>query len=92
MKLRQAGMFAAAMLLAAAAARADQSSAEAELPPRDFSRTLYVVETDSQSASDSLNRIAGDYDRGFATEDQSYDSPNHEPTSRFGTQGPSFEY
>lgn len=45
-------------------------------------RRLFVVETDEESARSSLDRISGDIDRGFATEDYTYKSRNH------GLQGP----
>lgn len=45
-------------------------------------RRLFIVETDEDSARSSLDRISGDIDRGFATEEYTYKSRNH------GTQGP----
>ena len=37
---------------------------------------LFSYETDDKSASDSLNRIAGDIDLGFAGPSQTYKSSN----------------
>ena len=36
-----------------------------------------VVETDEESASDSLNRVAGEIDLGFSKPGQTYQSINH---------------
>ena len=36
-----------------------------------------VVETDEEMGAESLNRIAGKVDTGFAPRDKTYESPNH---------------
>ena len=37
----------------------------------------FVVETDEESAAESLNRISGDVDRGYALPEQTYRSDHH---------------
>ncbi len=37
----------------------------------------FVLETDEQSASDSLNRISGNIDTGFSAPENSYESQEH---------------
>lgn len=37
---------------------------------------MFSIETDEQTASDSLNRVAGDIDLGFSAPSQSYKSGN----------------
>jgi hypothetical protein len=39
----------------------------------------FVVETDGDSARESLDRVSGQIDIGFAGSDQSYESENHVP-------------
>lgn len=49
-------------------------------------RPLFVVETDEESASESLERISGEYDLGFASPSQTYDSPSHYTPGPTGRQ------
>lgn len=46
----------------------------------------FVIETDEESSTDSLNRIAGDIDLGFTDPDQEYQSPDHYRPGPFGHQ------
>jgi hypothetical protein len=50
--------------------------------------TLFVVETDEQSAVESLNRVAGEIDKGFvySDDDSSYKSDNQTRPSPFARQ------
>ena len=48
-----------------------------EIKPKNTSFTLEVVETDPDSVADSLNRISGTIDTGFAPKSQVYHSENH---------------
>ena len=41
-----------------------------------LSQPLYTVETDEQSAAESLDRISGHFDNGFAPPDRVYKSKN----------------
>ena len=40
---------------------------------------LFVVETDEESAAESLNRVSGTIDLGFAAPEYTYQSKNHAP-------------
>ncbi len=42
-----------------------------------FSNRVFVVETDEESAAESLNRVSGIIDLGFAAPQQTYHSKNH---------------
>ncbi len=67
-----------------------KSAAPASPPLPDVSlypptgRSLFVYETDTQSAADSLNRISGEIDTGFSTGSQSYESDSHYRPGPFG--------
>ena len=52
----------------------------------DLKAGSFIVETDEDSATDSLNRIAGDIDLGFTSEDQEYKSPDHYQPGPFALQ------
>lgn len=55
--------------------------------PKAGSRTLFVVETDERSATESLNRVSGQIDPGFTySEGDSYKSENHMGLSPFSAQ------
>ena len=43
----------------------------------------FVVQTSDEDATDSLNRVAGKIDRGFAAEDYTYKSEHHGRTGPF---------
>ena len=62
---------------------AEEKKATADLLSKSPSRSLFVVETDSDSAYQSLNRISGEIDPGFTTPDQTYDSSSHYHPSPF---------
>ena len=47
---------------------------------------VFVVETDENSESESLNRISGRIDLGFSLPDQSYNSPDHYRPGPFGRE------
>ena len=49
-----------------------------------FKDETFVVETDEDSVSDSLNRISGKIDLGFSSPDQSYRSSDHYAPGPFG--------
>ena len=49
-------------------------------------RRVFVVETDAQSAADSLDRVSGKIDLGFSTPDQTFDSPDHYAPGPFARQ------
>ena len=46
----------------------------------------FVVETDENSQSESLNRISGQYDLGFTLPEQSYESSSHYRPGPFGRE------
>ncbi|GEM_PF-1777566 len=75
------------IVITAAFACADEKPrpASAELPAR---KTLFVVETDDQSAVESLNRVAGEIDKGFiySDDDASYKSSDQLSPSPFARQ------
>ncbi len=43
----------------------------------------FVVETDEESAAESLNRISGDVDRGYSLPEQTYQSDHHTKAGAF---------
>ncbi|GEM_PF-3086690 len=43
----------------------------------------FIVETDEESAAESLNRISGDVDRGYALPEQTYQSDHHTKPGAF---------
>ena len=45
--------------------------------------SLFVVETDNDSARQSLDRVSGQIDRGFASPDQTYESEHHKKSAVF---------
>jgi hypothetical protein len=49
-------------------------------------RRLFVVETDAESATDSLNRISGQIDTGFLPTGDSFESEDHYRPGPFGRQ------
>ena len=51
---------------------------------RSFKDESFVVETDENSVSDSLNRISGNIDLGYSSPDQSYQSGGHYRPGPFG--------
>ena len=58
---------------------------------RDFSTknvkdTVFVVETDEESASESLDRISGKIDLGFSAPDQSFKASDQYAPGPFGRQ------
>lgn len=57
-------------------------------PTAPATRTLFVVETDEQSAVESLNRVSGEIDKGFiySSDDASYKSKNQTKPSPFARQ------
>ena len=60
--------------------------AEDDLPgsaPQSLKDRVFVVETNENSASESLNRVAGHIDTGFSSFDQSFQSPDHYHPSPF---------
>jgi len=73
------------------AARSDPgtaSDAEAAKSPfdKDKRKNLFIVATDDESASESLNRISGEYDLGFSSPAQSFESKDHYPASPYGRE------
>ena len=62
--------------------------AEEADPLANFHRSLrdevFVVESSDEDASGSLDRISGNIDLGFASQDQSYQSANHYKAGPFG--------
>ncbi len=51
-----------------------------------FANPFYVVESDDESASESLNRISGHIDLGFSSPEQSYESSDHYTPSPFAKE------
>ena len=65
--------------LAAYAASSDQDR-DTDLTPRNLKDDAFVVSTDEANSADSLNRISGQFDRGFTSPDQTYQSErNYKP-------------
>lgn len=48
--------------------------------------SLYVVESSELDPTESLNRVSGNIDRGFAGSDSSYQSASHYVAGPFGQQ------
>ena len=46
----------------------------------------FMIETDKDTGSDSLNRISGEYETGFSATEQSFDSPDHYRPGPFGRE------
>ena len=55
-------------------------------PHHRFMDEVFVVETSESDMDDSLNRISGTGDRGYAPEEYTYKSPNHTTGGPFGRQ------
>jgi hypothetical protein len=55
-------------------------------PAAPSTHTLFVVETDEQSALESLNRVSGEIDRGFTYGDDAEPSEDHYRLSPFARQ------
>ena len=53
---------------------------------RSLKDEAFVIETDEESGSESLNRIAGDIDLGFTTPDQEYESTSQHKPGPFGRE------
>ena len=49
-------------------------------------RRVFVVETDAQSAAESIDRVSGKIDLGFSTPDQTFDSPDQYAPGPFARQ------
>lgn len=49
-------------------------------------KPLFVVETDEETASESLERISGQIDLGFSKPSQNYVSPSHYAPGPMGRQ------
>ncbi len=62
----------------------------ADDPLQNFNKSLkdqaFVVETDEDSRSESLNRISGQIDLGFTLPDQTYESSSHYRPGPFGRE------
>ncbi len=62
-------------------------SEEGKLPPRPrLMDERFVVETSETDLDDSLNRLAGLGDHGYASEEYTYRSENHGKAGPFGRQ------
>ena len=55
-----------------------------EIASKSLRDGAFVVATDESSATDSLNRVSGQYDLGFAAPDQTYQSEHHYKPGPFG--------
>jgi hypothetical protein len=84
-----------ATLLVSFASHAD----ETEDAKEHLRKKIFVVETDEQSSVDSLNRVSGSYDRGFAPLNATYQSASHQRSGPLGDSddrgssvGPGFSY
>ena len=49
----------------------------AEVYKHSLIESLFVIETDEESAQESLNRVSGNIDRGFSSPEQTYQSEHH---------------
>lgn len=56
---------------------------EADSPKEEAQNSSMVLETDKESAAESLNRITGQYDRGFSPPEATYQSESLKRTSPF---------
>ena len=45
---------------------------------------IFIVDSDENSESESLNRISGEYDLGFSSSEQSFESTDHYRPGPFG--------
>ena len=48
--------------------------------------SVWTIETDEKSADESINRISGEYDRGYSAPEYSFKSPDHTKAGPFGRQ------
>jgi len=74
--------------VAAMAHATDTTQDDDPLAPahKSLAETAFSVETDEQSASESLDRISGKIDLGFADPTQTYESSDHTRPGPFGRQ------
>ena len=88
---KQAVLVLLSLTLVSAAAYADpalslESKPEEKSSSAPHGRRLFVVETDSESASESLNRIAGEIDNGFLQPESEFESEDHYRSGPFAMQ------
>ena len=62
------------------------SVAQAQASQQNLKDTVYAIETDDESARDSLDRISGHIDTGFSSQDESYLSEDHYGVGPFAKQ------
>ena len=55
-------------------------------PHKSLKDSAFVIETDKEAASDSLNRVAGQIDLGFSSTDHTYQSESHHRPGPFTRQ------
>lgn len=72
------GCCAAATDESSAIFRTDKKNTDSAEPiAESFSREMFSVSTDDMDPSESLNRIAGQIDNGYASKEQTYRSESH---------------
>lgn len=76
-----------------------QALTESETAEEYLQRKIFIVETDEQSASESLHRVSGGtFDRGFSSPGDSYQSAHQQSTAGpfsendSSSLGPGFSY
>ena len=79
------------LVLLPSRSHADDAAKSDDVSDKTAKRSLYVVETDSSSAMDSLNRVAGpDIDLGFSTKEQSYKTEKRDKINPFSKEDTSY--
>ena len=67
----------AALFCLSAGGRAAESGRPSEDAPKSLTDEIFTVETSEDDASESLDRISGNIDRGFSSKEYTYKSPHH---------------
>lgn len=55
-------------------------------PPKNLQQEIFSISSEELDSTDSLNRIAGDFDRGYSSPEQSFKSSNQAPASPFARE------
>ena len=79
-------LFSAGFLFVAELKASSDSDPITVVSKKSLKDSALTVETDPQSADESINRISGDYDRGYSSSEYSFKSPDHYKPGPFGRQ------
>ena len=84
--MKKALLFSVFFLSLGAFAKASDSDDPPAGTRKSLKDEIFTVETDETSASESLERVSGKIDLGFAAPDQTYQSSSHSRPGPFGRQ------